>query len=101
IFSTAASAAGGWNKLLIEELGSNHYPGADTNDGAEGDRMFSASMAVIANFAPDVPFGIWNYYDRTAPHDQTHSFMGLYKAGNVLTIGWYVLPLNFCGQVPC
>ncbi len=105
MFNTAATQAGGWNRILIEEIGVNHGDSAQdgvtlscTNDYAEGQNTYSASLSVIANVAPNVPVGIWDYYDINVfplQNGLAEFCDGLIKTGGVKSLGWWVPPYFF------
>ena len=63
LFNTAAWEAGGWDRIIVEEIGSSHESSRCENDEFQGEDLYSASLAVLANYYPSLLYGIWAYHD--------------------------------------
>jgi hypothetical protein len=94
MINQAAVAAGGTNKIIVEELGVDHCPESSTNDGAEGLHAFSAFFGAAENMGlTDIPVGIWEYQD--GPSCDYSIKFGLIKNDGTLAQGEWVIPWYF------
>ena len=92
LFLRSASAAGGIDHLVVEEIGINRCQDC-TNDLAEGENTFSAALSAIQSIDSSIPVGIWAYHD--SPSCSTNGLWGLIKTDETPIDGWWVIPYYF------
>jgi len=101
LFTKLAQQTGGYDRLLIEEIGVSKMVGtaplsgfdtSGTNDHLEGEQTFSYAFGVLQNLNPNVPVGVWLYWD--APRDWDGLY-GVYKNDGSRAHGWWLLPHSF------
>jgi hypothetical protein len=104
IIDTAADELGGYDRLIVEQIGVSTCDCHAQNDGFEGEQSYQHALAALCEADPEIPVAVWVYQEvapspefvrRTPCESCTVDGFGIYRYDGTLKRSWWLLPWHF------